>query len=386
MDLQVPPLAPILADLPDCRHARGLRHPLAALLTAAAAAVLCGCSAQSAIADWVADCDSATRACLGLTHPRGPSQATFSRVFATLDVAALEAALAGWARGVLAALCAAPPSAPAPAPALQGLALDGKTLRGSAHGTVPGQHLLSAVAHQWGVVRAQQAVDGKTNAITVAPPLLAGLVLTGRVVTADALLTQREIATTIVAAGGDYLLAVKENQPTLAADMRDVFAARSLRADTIQEAYEARLAGNRLEQRALQASTALVGYSTWPGLAQVLELTRVVTDKRTGRVRSEVAYAITSLDPVRASAMQLLQLWRGHWEIENRVHGVRDVTLAEDRCRVQAGAGAQVLAALRNVARGVLRARGETNSARGLRHCANRPARALQALGLTLEQ
>ncbi|MDQ2807750.1 MAG: transposase family protein [Chloroflexota bacterium] len=62
MDLQVPPLAPILADLPDCRHARGLRHPLAALLTAAAVAVLCGCSAQSAIADWVADCDSATRA------------------------------------------------------------------------------------------------------------------------------------------------------------------------------------------------------------------------------------------------------------------------------------------------------------------------------------
>ncbi|MDQ2807751.1 MAG: ISAs1 family transposase, partial [Chloroflexota bacterium] len=193
-----------------------------------------------------------------MTHPRGPSQATFSRVFATLDVAALEAALAGWAREVLAALCATPPPAPAPAPALQGLALDGKTLRGSAHCTVPGQHLLSAVAHQWGVVLAQQAVDGKTNAITVAPPLLAGLVLTGRVVTADALLTQREIATTIVAAGGDYLLAVKENQPTLAADMRDVFAARSLLADTIQEAYEARLAGNRLEQRALQASTALV--------------------------------------------------------------------------------------------------------------------------------
>ncbi len=177
-------------------------------------------------------------------------------------------------------------------------------------------------------------------------------------------------------------MAVKENQPTLAADIRDVFAARSLLADTIQEAYEARLVGGRIEERALQASTALMGYSTWPGMAQVLEMTRVVTDKRSGRVRSEVAYAITALAPRQASAAQLLRLWRGHWEIENRVHGVRDVTFAEDACRIRKDNGPQVFAALRNTALGVLRAGGVTNIARGLRHFANRPSRVLAALGL----
>src|SRR5262249_42361499 len=155
-------------------------------------------------------------------------------------------------------------------------------------------HLLSALAHHWGVVLGQCAVDGKTNEITVAPQLLAGLVLEGRLVTADALLTQRDLAAQIVTAGGDYLLAVKENQPTLARDIREVFAARALLADTIQEAYEERLEGGRLEQRAIQVSSALAGYSEWPHLAQVGEITGVVTDKRSGRVRSEIAYAVTS--------------------------------------------------------------------------------------------
>ncbi|MDQ2807685.1 MAG: ISAs1 family transposase [Chloroflexota bacterium] len=311
MDITVPPLAPILADLPDCRHAHGLRHTLPAILPVACAAVLCGCSSQAALAAWLADCAPALRTRLGLTHPTGPAQATLSRVFAALDIGALEAALTHWARAVLATLTPLAPRAATPPPRA-GRALAGKTLRGSAHAGVPGQNLLSAVAHEWGSVLAQQAVAGKTNEITVAPTLLAGFIVTERVITAAALLTQREIAATIVAGGGDYLLAVKENQPTFAADVRDVFTARTLLADTIKEAYEARLVGGRIEERALQASTALVGYSTWPGRAQVLERPRVVTDKRTGRIRSAVAYVITSRNPERATAQQLLQLWRRH--------------------------------------------------------------------------
>lgn len=383
MEIAVPSLAAILADLPDCRHARGRRHPLPALLLMSVAAVLCGFSSQNAIADWIADAAPDLRARYGLTHPTGPSQPTLSRVFAHLDIAAFEAALSAWAERTLTALQAAPPSAPAaPAPPLPGLALDGKTARGSAHGAVPGQHLLSALAHHWGRVLAQQAVDGKTNEITAAPTLLAGLVLEGRLVTADALLTQREVATQIVSAGGDYLLAVKGNQPTLLRDIQALFAARDLLSDTIQETYEQRLAGGRIEQRALAVSSALVGYSDWPHLAQVLEIWRVVTDKRTGRVRSEVSYAVTSLGPAQASPGQLLAAWRAHWEIENRLHWVRDVTFGEDGSRVHTGHGPEVLAALRNTAIGVLRAQGTTNIARGLRHFANQPHRLLAVLGL----
>ena len=92
--------------------------------------------------------------------------------------------------------------------------------------------------------------------------------------------------------------------------------------------------------------------------------------------------AITSLAPAPVSAAQLLELWRRHWEIENRVHWVRDVTFGEDACRVHQEHGPEVWAALRNTALGILRAGGETNIARGLRHFANRPSRVLAALGL----
>lgn len=94
----------------------------------------------------------------------------------------------------------------------------------------------------------------------------------------------------------------------------------------------------RIEQRRLTASTALVGDSDWPGLQQALRLERRVLDKRTGgRLRQEVAYAVTSLRPQRATPAQLLTLWRRHWSIENQLHDVRDVVFDEDRATVRAG-------------------------------------------------
>jgi len=381
MPPQVPSLRSILADLPDVRHARGKRHSLLALLTLACLAMLCGADSQSAIADWLADHDPLWRTRLGFTHPTGPSQSTFCRVFQTLHVAAFEAALAAWTEQVYGALRANSALNGPPLP-LAGLALDGKTLRGSATAALPGRHLLSAFTHQYGLVLGQTPVVGKTNEITRAPTLLAGLVLEGRLVTADALLTQRAIAAQIVAAGGDYLLVVKENQPDLLADIQAVFAAGPLLADTIQQAYTVQLHGQRIEERALQASTALVGYSDWPGLAQVLEVMRVVTEKGRGHWHYEVAYAITSLAPQQAGAAQLLRAWQAHWEIENRLHWVRDVTFGEDRARVRAGAGPQVLAALRNTVIGLLRRAGGRNLARDRRRYAAQPEGALALLGV----
>ena len=104
------------------------------------------------------------------------------------------------------------------------MALDGKTLRGSRKQGAPGVHLLAAVSHRLGLTLGQTGVDDKTNAITAAPPLLAGLLLEGRVVTVDALLTQREVARVIGEAGGDYVMVVKENQPAVQADIALLFA------------------------------------------------------------------------------------------------------------------------------------------------------------------
>jgi predicted transposase YbfD/YdcC len=372
----IPSLVEYLRQVPEYRHARGKRHPLLALLLLVCVAMLCGARGQSAIADWGRFHGQPWLRRLGFTRRRGPSQPTLSRLFAAVPHATVEAALGRWAEQVL-RLCPA-------GEALEGVAFDGKRLRGSAkHGAVDA-HLLSAFSHRLQVVLGQAGVPDKTNEIGAAGDLLLDLMLEGRVVTADALLTQREIARTILASGGDYLLAVKENQPALHADLVAAFAPEADDTALVGVACTVDAHGGRVEQRRLTASTALAGYSDWPGLRQALMVERRVIAKATGRLlRQETAYAVTSCPPERAAPAQLLALWRGHWGIENRLHYIRDVTFDEDRATVRAGHAPQVMAAFRNAAIGLLRRLGATNIAAGCRRCAARPALALAAIGLT---
>jgi predicted transposase YbfD/YdcC len=370
----VPPLAACFATLPEYRHARGKRHPLTALLLLACVAMLTGARGPSGIADWAKHHGEPWRRRLGLTHHQGPSQSTMQRLFAHIAVDALEAQLAHWAQQVLLAL---PPPDPT---ILDGVAMDGKTMRMSARCGATDPYLLSLYSHRLGLVLAQCAVAAKTNEIGASDDLLAQLVLTGVVVTGDAIFTQSAIAETLLAQGNDYLLVVKENQPTLHDDLVTLFADPDA---VMQVVDECDTHSQRLERRRLVVSTELVGYSTWPGLAQALCIERRRTDMHTGETSVETAYAVTSLSPERATPRQLLTLWREHWRIENRLHYVRDVTYGEDRATVRAGRGAQALAAIRNVAIGLLRLAGETNIAAGCRRYQAQPARALAAVGIT---
>ena len=186
--------------------------------------------------------------------------------------------------------------------------------------------------------------------------------------------------------GTDYLLPVKENQACLREDIALVFNQAKLLADTITEARSLDQHGGRIEERRLRASTALAGYTDWPGHSQVLEIERTITEKATGESRREVAYAITSLARERASARQLLQIWREHWHIENRLHWVRDVTFDEDRSQVRTERIPQVMAVLRNIAISLLRIGGAENIAAATRRYAARPALALTAVGLNLRE
>ena len=149
--------------------------------------------------------------------------------------------------------------------------------------------------------------------------------------TDDSLHTQAALAQTIIERGGDYLMVVKENQPRLHEDTALCFTRYQDLQDTIRQAAQTDQHGTRIEERRLRTSTALQDYLDWPGHEQVLELVRVVTDKRTQERRSEIAYGITSLSPYEAGPAELLQLWREHWHIENKLHWVRDVTFDEDR-------------------------------------------------------
>jgi predicted transposase YbfD/YdcC len=210
--------------------------------------------------------------------------------------------------------------------------------------------------------------------------VLGTVALRGRVVTGDAQFCQRELSRRVVRRRGDYLWAVKGNQPDLLWALAALFADPPP-GERVGRAVSRGRHGDRAEERTLRASTALTGYLDWPRLGQVCMVERVVT--RRGVTTRERAYAVTSLPPARASPRRLLALWRGPWGIENRLHWVRDVTFGEDRCQARTGSGPQVLAALRNTAIGALRRAGHENIAAALRRLAGHPEEALALLGLT---
>ena len=264
------------------------------------------------------------------------------------------------------------------------MAVDGKPLRGSKKQGAPGTHLLAVLAHRLGLTLTQQAVAAKTHESKEVETVLRQIVLAGRGVTMDALLTQRQVAQTIVNAGGASIMIVKEHQPPLTADIALVFTRPP--AGAHQESVRTVDVGHgRIETRHLTTREALVGDSDGPGLAQVLEVGRHVITKKTGPERVAVVYGITSLRPERATPGRGLALVRGHWAIEHKSHWGRDVTFDEDRSQVRCGNIPQGMATLRTTAIGLLRWAGDTNIAAACRRLAAQPMQALALIGIAFE-
>jgi hypothetical protein len=205
-----------LGEIPDPRGRNGRQHPLSAILALACCAILCGARGYAAIAQWAQDHDIELMHRLGFTR-RPPKSGGLRKVLMAVPAAALEAALTRWAEGLLGRI----PAADEP---LDAFALDGKAARGSFDGLSKAVHLLSLVAHHSGLTVAQAEVPGggaeKTNEHKAALRLLSGLVLEGRLVTGDAIFCQRDLSRQIRDGGGHYLWVVKDNQPTLLADIR----------------------------------------------------------------------------------------------------------------------------------------------------------------------
>lgn len=214
------------------------------------------------------------------------------------------------------------------------------------------------------MVLAQLAVDCKENEIVVMPTLLAKLDLQGRVV-GDAMQTQRALSAQVLAAGGDSVWFVKENQPTLLAEIEELFVpppitpGHSAPARDFTRASKVDKGHARREERVLTVSSMLAGYSEWPGLEQVFKLERRVWQEGRADIY-EVRYGIPSLPRSVASARRLLKIARAEWGIENGLHYRRDVRL-EDAGQVRRGGAPQVMAALNNVVVSLLGLAGESN-------------------------
>ena len=367
--VKVRPLIDILAEIEDVRQKQGLRHSLVGMLALACVAILCGYQRVGAIAEWGRNYGKKYERVFGFEKHGYPSRATWYRVFGEIDIKEVEAKLTEWCEEILRVLQVEGK--------LIGVSIDGKTLRGSKRQGAENSHLLSAYVHQIGLVLAQMGVDDKTNELGVIEGFLLGLVLRGRVVTGDALFTQKNVTQTIVENGGDYVLPVKNNQELTYEAIEMWFEAPVSHhlpnpvAEVIEKQH------GRLTHWRIETTTALNDYLDWPGLAQTFKLTRTVTFPKTGETHTSIQYGITSLSPERANALQLLAFKRHHWGIENSLHWVRDVTFDEDRSVLRVGHTHHLLATLRNLAISLLHLTDRSHIASTLRLFAAQPDRAL---------
>jgi len=338
------------AALPDPRVERTKRHALLDVLTIALCAVICGADSWVEVERFGQAKEAWLRTFLAL--PQGiPCHDTFGRVFAQLDPVAFERCFLAWVQAMVGE------------PVAQVVALDGKTLRRSHDrraGTGP-LHLVSAWATASHLVLGQVAVDAKSNEITAIPALLKLLALEGCTVTIDAMGCQTAIAQAISVQGADYVLALKDNHPTLAAEVQATFAlARTNGFADLAPAHHAELQTvdkdhGRLEIRRYGtiSDPAILAYlnpqQTWTNLRSV----GMVESKR--RIGAEVSvdrrYYLTSLPGDVAAFAHAV---RAHGAIENRLHWVLDLAFRENENRARVGHSAENLAVLRHVALNLL--------------------------------
>lgn len=352
-------LTEYLKEIPDPRSSRGQSHVWIYVLTIVCLGLLSGETSIRGIVQWAYNNREELLAELKPKRMRVPSASTLYRAVRNISLEKLEEQVARYTQSLDENDKSVGKIETLSGKEIRGQSVDGKTVRGASKRGNP-CHLVSVVRHDYGTVLSQEKVDVKTNEITVVPQVLSEVSLEGTVTTMDALLTQRKIAQQIVDAGGDYLMVVKMNQPTLYESIKMVFDSPPIPVDPdefLSFTYSEKGHG-RIETRTLESTIALTSYLDWPGNAQVMRRTRRAIDTTTGEVSNEVHYGITSVDRTHAFPKQLEQLWRAHWTIENRVHYVRDVSMGEDSSSLRSDNAPQAMAAFRNAILSLLRFEG----------------------------
>ena len=329
--------------VPDPRVVGRTWHKLFDILFIAVAASIAHCDDWEMVALWAKEREAWLRRYCEL--PYGiPSHDTFSRVFARINPEALRLAFAAWMADIQEITAG------------DVIAIDGKTLRRSFDRAPDGKgaiHMVSAWLSKNRVVLGQLKTEEKSNEITAIPELLRLLELKGAVVSIDAAGCQKAIAEEIVAQGADYVLAVKDNQPTLAEDVRRTFDEAPRAKLTCTETVES--GHGRVEIREYEQCLDLSKLQTaeeWPGLRSLLRVTchRFAGE---GKNSTETRYYISSLG---RGVKRLANSVRSHWSIENQLHYILDMSFDEDRNRVRSGDGAENMAVVRHVAMNFLSA------------------------------
>ena len=340
------------AKLEDPRDGLAQLHELLDIVVIAVCAIICGADHWTEVEAFGKAKEAWLSTFLALPHGI-PSHDTFGRVFRHLDPEAFEASFREWTGAIRDRVGG------------EVIPIDGKCLRRSGDAPLGKSaiYMVSAWASSTHLVLGQRRVDAKSNEITAIPELLRTLDVAGCVVSIDAIGTQKEIAQQIVAQAGDYVLALKDNQPHLREDVQSLFQwAEKLGYAELPHAYvkTTHKGHGRIETRecwTLSGPTCLALLAdgdAWTGLQTVV---RVRAERRTGdQHTSEERYYISSLPDVGPhTAERALEAVRSHWCIENQLHWVLDMAFREDESRVRKDHGDENLAVLRHIALNLLR-------------------------------
>lgn len=352
-----------LCQLTDLRGVNGKRYRLETVLMIVIMAKLCGEDTPMGIAEWAKNRQEELIKLLCLKRPSLPSHHTYRRILAYKVYAEEVERLVGEYNQ-------------------QGkhgdvYALDGKAVRGMRKKDEEGnEYLLSVYDVEQAKVMSQVEVGRKENEITKAPQALKLVEISQKVITGDALHTQRGLAAQILDAQGDYVLPVKENQPQLYKNIQSLFAPEypkpgfgKIQTDFLT-AQKVNKGHGRIEIRTLTTSEMLNAYAAWPGLAQVYRLQRQFQWRRNGRcyrTSCEVEFGITSLPRNQASPLRLLHIRRAHWGIETGLHYRRDFTMQEDATRMTTGNMGKVVASINNLVLALIRQANFQNAAQARR-------------------
>ncbi len=353
-----------LLKLTDIRKARGKLYALEDVLMIIVLAKLCGEDRPTGIAEWAKNHQEELVKLLCWRRPALPSHSTYRRILAhvvyqeEVDGLVGEYNQAGEHGEVY--------------------ALDGKAPRGARKKDDDcSEYLLSVYDTEQAKVMSQVAVGRKENEITKAPKALENVKITGKIITADAMHTQRALSAVITDRGGDYIFPVKENQLALYKSIQQLFAPEypkpgfgKIQTDFLT-AQKTNKGHGRLETRTITTSEMLNAYSTWPGLAQVYRLERHLQWFRSGHCHHtsyEIEFGITSLDRTQAAPLRLLKVRRAHWGIETGLHGRRDVTFQEDATRMTMGHMGKVMASINNLVIALIRQAKFQNMAQARRY------------------
>lgn len=351
------------AKLEDKRGTRGRIYPLPMLIVLLILAKLSGEDKPTSITAWVRARKVQLWKLFDWPHERMPCLNTFRTIMSdVLDAESLERVFVDYLHQTYGGMTS------------RLVTIDGKTMRGTIpKGLTRGVHLLAVYLPEEGITLKQVQVDKKENEISAVAGLLEDVPLKGRVVCADAMQTQRELSSDIVGKGGNYIWFVKGNQPTLLADVEQFYkpprrsAGWHIPSLPQTTASETSSGHGRIETRTLTLMADDQNFLDWPALSQVFMLKREVIFTKTGKERVEIVYGITSCSLAEADAMQLLQLTRNYWGIENGLHYRRDVTLKEDATRISNDNMAAVMATLNNFLIGLTQKMGYFNLAEARR-------------------